>query len=173
MTTTKTRFPGRGKRYSATKNGVLSDKQAVAIGAELETAGFDEEPDPHDVLEYAKNNPETVLHSLFQWDNDAAATQYRIWQARRIIGSIQMEVILPNGKSEVVRKYANIQVPINKTQSEQRYVSIDKIAKSPKLSEQTVNKAKRELDAWRRRYKVMREMLEPVYSQVDKFFDDK
>jgi len=84
-----------------------------------------------------------------------------------------VEVILPSGKSEVTRKYANIQVPINKTQSEQRYIAIDKIARSPKLSEETVKKAKRELDAWRRRYKIMREMLEPVYSQVDKFFDDK
>jgi len=173
MTTIKAKFPAKGKRYSATKNGALSDKQAQQVGIELEVAGFDEEPDPHEVLEYAKNNPETVLHSLFQWDDDLAATQYRIWQARRIIGSIQVEVILPSGKSEVTRKYANIQVPINKTQSEQRYIAIDKIARSPKLSEETVKKAKRELDAWRRRYKIMREMLEPVYSQVDKFFDDK
>jgi hypothetical protein len=63
MTTIKAKFPAKGKRYSATKNGALSDKQAQQVGIELEVAGFDEEPDPHDVLEYAKNNPETVLFS--------------------------------------------------------------------------------------------------------------
>jgi len=39
---------------------------------------------PRDVVEYAKDR-KTALHSRFTWDNDAAAAEYRLWQAREII----------------------------------------------------------------------------------------
>lgn len=173
MTTLNVKFPAKAKRYSATKNGVLTDTQAKQVGQEFELAGFDAKPDPHAVVDYAKHNPNSVLHSLFQWDDGLAGEQYRLWQARRIVGSITCEIILPDGKSETVRRYMNIAVPTNHSQSQQRYISIDKIAKSPKLVDETIQKAKRELDSWRRRYKFVAEMLNPIYQQIDKFLDEQ
>jgi len=39
---------------------------------------------PRDVVEYAKN-PDTNLHSRFDWNDSSAAENYRLWQARKII----------------------------------------------------------------------------------------
>lgn len=37
------------------------------------------------VVSWAKNNPKSDLHGSFEWNNDKAADEYRIWQARRLI----------------------------------------------------------------------------------------
>lgn len=39
---------------------------------------------PEDVVEFARN-PQTSLHSRFEWDDTEAARQHRIWQAREIL----------------------------------------------------------------------------------------
>ena len=39
---------------------------------------------PADVVEFARN-PDTALHSRFTWDDDKAAAEYRLWQARELI----------------------------------------------------------------------------------------
>lgn len=39
---------------------------------------------PEDVVSFAKN-PKTALHDKFEWDNEKASHEYRLWQARRLI----------------------------------------------------------------------------------------
>lgn len=47
---------------------------------------------PETVLE-ASREPDAVLYSLFQWDNDKAANQYRLQQARTLINNIEIAII--------------------------------------------------------------------------------
>ena len=58
----------------------------TAIVAELETirrnAGGVLRPE--DVVSFAAD-PDTELHSRFEWDDTEAAQQYRLWQARQLI----------------------------------------------------------------------------------------
>ena len=44
---------------------------------------------PDEVLKEAEN-PDSPLHEAFEWDNDAAARQHRLTQARRLIVSIRI-----------------------------------------------------------------------------------
>jgi len=39
---------------------------------------------PEDVVEFARN-PQTALHSQFEWNDTEAARKHRIWQAREIL----------------------------------------------------------------------------------------
>jgi len=39
---------------------------------------------PEKVVEVARN-PKSVLHNKFEWSNDKAAHEYRLWQARQLI----------------------------------------------------------------------------------------
>jgi hypothetical protein len=84
---------------------------------------------PETLVEYSKN-PKTALHSLFNWDNENAADQWRKQQARQIINNIEITVISDGkpveiGAYEIVmgedsqRSYKNVGVM---TQNEVEYV---------------------------------------------------
>lgn len=46
---------------------------------------------PKDVVAFAKPE-DSPLHGFFEWDDDVAAEQYRLGQARQLIGRIKIEV---------------------------------------------------------------------------------
>jgi len=50
---------------------------------------------PDVIVAWAKNNPASILHSKFTWDDSEAAKSYRLWQARQII--TEVEVQYPDG----------------------------------------------------------------------------
>jgi len=55
------------------------------------------------LLEYSKD-PKSPLHSLFQWDNEKASHQWRIYQARLLINNVQITV-LSDDKPKVISAY--------------------------------------------------------------------
>jgi hypothetical protein len=59
---------------------------------------------PADIVKYAEN-PETVLHSCFNWNNAEAALEYRLWQAREII---QVYVVVLENFNTPVRAYVSL-----------------------------------------------------------------
>ena len=62
---------------------------------------------PQHVVTFAKKE-NTHLHSCFEWDDEKAAYDYRIWQARQII-SLEFEVIKREGiESSPVRLFVSL-----------------------------------------------------------------
>ena len=55
---------------------------------------------PKQVVEWARSHPNSVLYKRFEWDNSKAAAQYRLWQARELITSV--EVIYPDGEKRQI-----------------------------------------------------------------------
>lgn len=51
---------------------------------------------PEVVVRWAKAHKSSALHGKFQWDNTKAAHQYRLWQARELI--VTVEVTYPDQK---------------------------------------------------------------------------
>jgi hypothetical protein len=43
------------------------------------------------VVDWARSNRSSTLHRCFEWDNTKAAERYRIWQARELIVSVEVE----------------------------------------------------------------------------------
>lgn len=39
----------------------------------------------HHVVEWARDHPNSALHSAIEWNNNAAADAYRLWQVRRLV----------------------------------------------------------------------------------------
>lgn len=56
---------------------------------------------PSDVVEEARN-PESPLHSHFEWDNSEAATKYRLLQAGVLIRSVKLEITVRDVPLSVV-----------------------------------------------------------------------
>jgi hypothetical protein len=53
----------------------------------------------------ASRNKKSPTHSLFEWNNSAAARAYRLVQARVIVSSLQVEIVTLKGRKESVRAY--------------------------------------------------------------------
>jgi hypothetical protein len=85
----------------------MTDKHAVDLATELAriAAAHDGILNPADVVA-AATPPDHPLHGMFEWDNRAAATEYRLWQARELIASVR---VLPAPDAEPVRAYVSLQ----------------------------------------------------------------
>jgi len=55
---------------------------------------------PARVVKWARGHRGSALHSCFEWSDTKAAEQYRVWQARELIVSV--EVTYPDGKKRQV-----------------------------------------------------------------------
>jgi hypothetical protein len=53
----------------------------------------------------ASKNKKAPTHALFEWDDSAAAREFRLVQARVIVSSLQVEIVTPTGKVDRVRAY--------------------------------------------------------------------
>ena len=62
---------------------------------------------PEKVVEFAEKNPESALHSAFEWDDSEAARRYRLEQARQLIRVLVYIEDCPEGKVEV-RTYVSL-----------------------------------------------------------------
>lgn len=58
------------------------------LAAELKALKTPEGLSPERVVAWAAAHKRSVLHGEFNWDDSAAAHQYRLWQARQIIVNV-------------------------------------------------------------------------------------
>jgi hypothetical protein len=58
-----------------------------------------------DQIVAAARDPVSPVHSLFEWDDSAGAEQYRLVQARVMIGSLRVEIVNANKKVERVSAF--------------------------------------------------------------------
>lgn len=95
---------------------------------------------PENVLEASKKK-NAVLHNLFNWDDEKAAHQYRLQQARTIINNLEI-IIISDGESR--------QIPVFETiiKNDVRvYKSIEEFTEPD--AEQVRAQAVREINAWK------------------------
>lgn len=90
------------------KAGARFQADAQAVGSELEALG--EDITTEQVVENARQSLHSELHKCFQWDDNVAAEEYRKWQARTLLRSIEIvwtEYYEP-GDAPLVPSYINI-----------------------------------------------------------------
>jgi hypothetical protein len=63
---------------------------------------------PDDVLAFAEN-PETALHTQFNWDDSEAAHKYRLWQARQLLRAYITVVDRGDGEKAPSRAFVSVQ----------------------------------------------------------------
>jgi len=75
-------------------------KKTQAIAAELEALAIRGRITPQRVVAWAARHRRSALHACFTWDNTKAAHEYRLFQARHLIVSVQ--VVYEDGKARQV-----------------------------------------------------------------------
>ena len=134
---------------------------------------------PHHVVEYAKD-PETLLHSKFEWEDSVAGHQYRLWQARKVIS---LELVVVDRKSgrihDVVfdmddekatdkptRAFISLRVD-RRGNDAVGYRSIEDVMSDEDLRRQLLNDAKNDMNLFRRKYHMLKE-LSDVFDAMNK-----
>ena len=145
-------------RYRAAEGSRLSDKDAEIIAIYLNTL-YPTGATPEEVLQAAKRvDAPPELRNKFTWDNKHAAEQYRIGEARRILRAIQV-VIVSEGREVKTRAYNSI-VPHGS--DHKVYVPMQIVFSTPDYANQVVEDARRELESWRAKYELYKQLAGAV-----------
>lgn len=110
-----------------------------------------------EVVSWAQANPESALHSQFEWDDSAAAVAYRIWQARRVIAVF---VTADDGG----RKFVSLSIDRGKGGG---YRDVSDVIANDDLRKVLVKDALAEFKRVRAKYEHVKE-LASVYEEIDK-----
>ena len=115
-----------------------------------------------ETLVEASRPEEAVLHDEFEWNDTNAAELYRRQQARQIIGNlIRVEI----AAEKEIQSRGFYTVTANKKEAN-NYYNIVTIMSDADKREKLYRIAKRELEAFRSKYKSLKE-LEKVFKAID------
>jgi len=103
------------------------------------------------------------LHNEFTWDNSAAAKQWRLEEARRLIRSVYVTIESPKHTPISVRAYASL--PSDREGSG-GYRAIQDVLANKDLRRELLAAALSELDAFKKRYSNLTQ-LAPVFSALE------
>jgi len=110
---------------------------------------------PLSVVNWAKTHPKSALHSRFEWNDEKAGHEYRIWQARQLI---TIHIVLEDGNPQVVSLSFD-------RKGDGGYRSISDVLTNRQLSEIMLQDALAELQRVEARYQHVRE-LTSVWTEV-------
>lgn len=113
---------------------------------------------------------DSPLHDYFEWDDQVAAQEYRVEQARYLIRHINVVVKKPNGEEEEVRAFHSVTAKVISPAVNEKgvnFVSLQSALSDEEWRQEIVGKAFKELESWRRRYATYKELAKAV-EVVDK-----
>jgi len=119
-----------------------------------DSAGFIK---PHNVVEWARKNPESELHKRLEWDDGLAAEEWRLQQVRRLIA---VHVVSDEGKRATISL-------IQDRHTEGGYRSIDEVMSDTELRALALSQALSEFRVWQRKYQYMRELVR-IFEAADR-----
>ena len=106
---------------------------------------------PGDVVSAAES-PESVLHNCFEWNDQKAGCEYRIWQARMLIRVCVR--LVPEGPTEPVRVY----VSLKNDRGDCGYRSIVDVMGDDELRAKLLAEAKQDMISFRQKYSILKEL---------------
>jgi hypothetical protein len=78
------------------QSGFKNKADANKVALEVESIGYsntNDEFDTQEMVDYARNNPQSELHKLFEWNDTIAAEKYRNQQAKDILRFLKITVV--------------------------------------------------------------------------------
>ena len=107
---------------------------------------------PADVVEFAKN-PNTALHSRFEWDDTEAARQYRLVQARE---TIRVVVQTTRPTDNATRVYVSL--TDDRARDGGGYRTMDDVMRSAAMREALLKQARADMTRFAQKYQQLTEL---------------
>lgn len=136
------------KEYSWKNMGFSANAQLV--GEELEKLESAGELTADEVLEFAKNNPDSETYKCFEWDDSVAGEKYRRYQASHIMTSIS--VTIKSEPKETQRVYLNIKSSIDNSR---KFKNVKEVLKNDKEYQQVLDNAKQAFIRTKEQYELL------------------
>ena len=118
---------------------------------------------PHIVVEFAKN-PDTCLHSKFEWNDTKAGHEYRIYQARKII-SLELQVVGNEKKQVLTRIFVSLQ---DDRSPEKGYRLVTDVLADENLRKQFLDEALVEFIRIKNKYESLKELAK-IFAAIEIF----
>jgi hypothetical protein len=124
---------------------------------------------PETVLEKAKPKA-SPIHDFFEWDDSLAGEKYRLWQARYLIGRIEIIIQTEEGE-EQVRAFHNISIETEDEGHERGYVTIKDLQENEDYLRIVLVNALDEIKSWQKRYSQYKRLkvfrpLKPIFKAI-------
>lgn len=110
---------------------------------------------PEDVVEFAKD-PKTALHKRFEWDDGAAAHQWRLEQARNVI---RVHVTVVGAEQREARMWVSLDTDRYTTSG---YRSLEDVMTDEERRKMFLKQAQRDFQTFRAKYQTLKE-LAPLF----------
>jgi hypothetical protein len=101
-------------------------------------------------------NPRSPLHPCFEWDDETAADNFRLFQARKLIGAIVVAEIDDQPVNLETRAFVHV------TNDGPHYEAVEVAMASASMRHEVLERAKREIKMWRARYAAYEEFADLV-----------
>lgn len=123
---------------------------------------------PPGVVVEAARDPSSPLHNEFEWDDDAAAEQYRLAQAGMLIRRVRLSIVKVNPKTKKLTATLTRQFQSRPSQrhSEGGYETVQDILADEEKRAELLDQVLREMRAYRKRYSELVE-LQAIWSAID------
>lgn len=155
----------RRVEYSFRAGSPFPKDKAQTVGIALEdvqrtkgTLGIQ----PTDVVEAAVS-PASPLHEFFEWDDTVAAQEYRVVQARHLLGAIKVTILDVTPEGQPMRLFLNL-TPADG--DDRAYIPAVTVLSDAAMRGQIVEQALAEAESWRRRYEHLDE-LRRIFDAID------
>ncbi len=138
-------IPQSGFRYKA-------DANKVAL--EMESIGYNNTTDEfntQDMVNYARNNPQSELYKLFEWNDTVAAEAYRNRQAQDIIRFLRITIVddKTNIKQPTVVRYY-----VNTGKRDGSYKKTEVVFKNANEADRVLENIRKDAENFINRYKI-------------------
>lgn len=149
-----------------TFTGRLADAQLV--GQELEKLAEKHGALTAEVVVDAARSKNSALHRHFTWDDTAAATKCRLFEAGQLIRRVKVTVVSPKGgEAAIIRAFVSIATIDDESNVERSYVPVRRVIQDPAMREQMLATALKELSDFKAKYAALQE-LAGLFTEIEK-----
>jgi hypothetical protein len=148
------------------KKGTRTKTDPEAVHTELERIRGGDPLKLQDVVDESKPK-KAVLHPEFEWSNPTAANLWRLYEARKIVQSVE---IVDEKSEKPYRAYEATIIPATEVEDapERVFRPVEEIMADPDLRDELLGRAINDVLALKRRYSGLQE-LSQVFSAMDDF----
>lgn len=118
---------------------------------------------PEDIVEWARAHPKSELHKLFEWDNERAAHEHRLRQARQFI---QEYSVVVDGSEKEIEVVALVSVPSRRGKGEGSYLSQKAVAANQAYRTEVLDEVRSKLRSMKDRYETLTPELAKVWKAI-------
>jgi hypothetical protein len=159
-------------RYHRRDKSPFTEAEVNALGPELAQLAESDRGSVDDTVEYARSHPSSALYTALQMDRPESELVERHYRerARLCWRSIEIEW---EETGERVRAFHSIEIeqeaPTNENdrRSQRVYMTVSQVRSDADRSRQVVERARLELNAWRRRHAQHKKIFGPVFDAID------